>query len=195
MKAGRFALQSIIPHGREILIAAKVRWYRDVLRALLNNDHCRLACFYALYGMEKEAREIAWRFRMRSFFLLYLPPSDPQWAEITAAGILEQLNRGELRWKRRQLPRGKVVIDPTSGRIDLQFGCEFQKTVAELMKHRSWIKKCKLCARYFIANKGARIYCGTACSGMVKRKGDNSYWDRRGRDKRRERGQIQRAKE
>jgi hypothetical protein len=57
---------------------------------------------------------------------------------------------------------------------------EFQ-TALYLLFQESWrAKVCAKCSTYFVASKPAQLYCGTACSGGVKRARTLKWWRAKG---------------
>lgn len=79
------------------------------------------------------------------------------------------------------LPAGRPVVDGDTGNMGFQFGCQFQNAIYDLMQDRWRAMICPECGRFFIADKIARKYCSTKCTGERKRRKVLEHYHNRGR--------------
>jgi hypothetical protein len=73
---------------------------------------------------------------------------------------------------------GRPLIHPkwTGGDLAYIPSNDFQAAL-HLLWRESWrAKVCANCSTYFVASKPAQLYCGTACSGGVKRERTLKWW-------------------
>jgi hypothetical protein len=64
----------------------------------------------------------------------------------------------------------------TSGSLSYVPQNDFQRAFYLLFRESWRAKVCAKCATYFVASKPAQLYCGTACSGGVKRERARNWW-------------------
>jgi hypothetical protein len=57
---------------------------------------------------------------------------------------------------------------------------DFQRALYLLFQESWRAKICARCSTYFVASKPAQLYCGTACSGGVKRERTLKWWREKG---------------
>jgi len=81
------------------------------------------------------------------------------------------------------LPAGRPLVNGITGIITWEFGCQFQRTVYDLMRDRWRAKVCQLrnCGKYFIADKGARKYCSPECYAERKEEQSLEYYYSKGK--------------
>jgi len=81
---------------------------------------------------------------------------------------------------------GRPLIHPrwTGGDLAYIPSNDFQAAL-HLLWRESWrAKVCAKCSTYFVASKPAQLYCGTACSGGVKRERTLKWWRDKGAKRR-----------
>jgi len=162
-----------LPAGRRML--PPLLWYRNRLRAVWSRNDQHGYNLTTLYGLEKEAQDIAREHpgdvetdALASPILTPGQPVDPA-KHNTVGG----------------LPRGRPVINGVTGEIRWEFGCPLQEAVYDLMQARWRAKVCPQCGRFFIAAKTAQKVCSARCSDDAKRGRALTYWNETGKNKRR----------
>jgi len=83
-----------------------------------------------------------------------------------------------------------VVPCWAGGQLTYVSANDFQKALYELLPESWRAKVCRLCTRYFIADKNAQAYCSTDCSGGNKRIRGRTYWRDKGAPRRAEKKQA-----
>lgn len=92
------------------------------------------------------------------------------------------------------LDRTSAVANWQTGSFDYVPGCQFQEAVYALMCDSWRAKVCEMCERYYIADKSRQRYCSVPCSVAAQSKAQLAYWNRRGKQKRRERATAKRRR-
>ena len=72
----------------------------------------------------------------------------------------------------------------TSGNLTYLPRNEFQRALYLLFRESWRAKVCSKCSTYFVASKPAQLYCGTSCSGGVKRERTLQWWRDKGAKRR-----------
>jgi len=74
------------------------------------------------------------------------------------------------------------VVDPMwmAGNLVYLPSNDFQRALYQLFQESWRAKVCIKCATFFVANKPAQLYCGTACSGGAKRERTLKWWREKG---------------
>src|SRR5262249_12484866 len=72
----------------------------------------------------------------------------------------------------------------TNGDLAYLPGNDFQRALYLLFRASWRAKICAKCSTYFVADKPAQLYCGTACSGGVKRERTLKWWRDKGAKRR-----------
>jgi len=91
---------------------------------------------------------------------------------------------------RKHRPSGSDMSRPpihpqwTSGNVAYLPRNEFQRALYLLFRESWRAKICAKCSTYFVASKPAQLYCGTACSGGVKRERTLKWWRDKGAKRR-----------
>jgi len=86
----------------------------------------------------------------------------------------------------------RPLVSPVWGTAAFKYGPnnDFQAAVYELFLENWRARVCPRCSRYFIAEKAAQIYCGTKCSGGVKRARSLEWWRQEGASRRKARRKL-----
>jgi hypothetical protein len=73
-----------------------------------------------------------------------------------------------------------VLPDWKSGKFEYVSANDFQSAV-HLLLSESWrAKVCRRCGKYFVADKGAQVFCSTACSNQNRLEVGRRYWHEKG---------------
>lgn len=94
------------------------------------------------------------------------------------------------------LPKSRPKVNPATGEIGFEFGCDFQNLVYELLctgeRWRAMV--CSQCGKYFVATKSAQKHCSPQCYLEFKRKRSLDYWNRKGKKIRHQKTAARRRK-
>jgi hypothetical protein len=152
-------------------------WYRNRLRTVWARNDPDSINLMILYGLEKEALEKGRRLGSLQFEGLarHVIPG-----EIPSEAFEKRASAGGM-------PPGHPEVDGISGEMRWEFGCQFQRSVHELMKHRWRAMICPMCGRCFVADKSAQKHCSTPCYADNKRKHARDRWTLKGNAERKAR--------
>jgi hypothetical protein len=161
----------------ELFAPRKLIWWRDVVRNFWINDKTSMDHLFGRAVSDEKMQLLLEVLRV----LYHEIPS------LTVNG--HEIEVVVLHWG---LPQIKLAIDEVSHKLRLEFGCELQQAFYLLMK-KPWRKKiCKMCGRYFIADRPTRRYHSEKCAAEAKCKRQDADWQTRGSNRRREVRKIER---
>lgn len=150
-------------------------FYRNLLRRVWTNDDADGNCLRFLLGFEMEALGGGlFGMTLWKSDLPPKPPARPGWN-------IKWLGADDDEPWISDFPRGRPVIDGSTGAITWSFGCTFQNTLYDLMQDRWRAMICPQCHKYFIADKTAQKFCSTKCTGENKREKQIAYYHRKGK--------------
>jgi hypothetical protein len=147
-------------------------WYRNRLRMVWARNDPDGINLMILYGLEKEALEKGRRLgslQLEGVSRHLIPgqhpdaPFDPEKRDSFAG-----------------LPPGHPEVDGKKGEIRWELGCQFQRSVQELMNQRWRAMICPMCGNFFVADKSAQKHCSTDCYTNAKRKQALDRWHLKG---------------
>jgi hypothetical protein len=73
-----------------------------------------------------------------------------------------------------------VLPDWRSGKFEYVSSKDFRRAVYLLLSESWRAKVCRKCGTYFVADKGAQVFCSTACSNQSKTEIGRRYWHEKG---------------
>ena len=174
-------------------------FFRSLLRVVWKRKDRDGRCLKTLLGFVADMPyEELWEEEKEEVINLFEFPGRPRTQEETeedeAQKVLDDFNqrareRGEppsrmitkVRATLGGLPVGSPVVNGDTGIISWEFGCQFQRTVYDLMQDRWRAMVCPVCGKYFVAHKTAQKYCSSKCWGKRKSEQALAYYNRKGK--------------
>jgi hypothetical protein len=155
-------------------------WYRNRLRSVWSRNDAEGINLMFLLGFEKQAQEKGKASRsgglIEGVVKPYFVPGQTDPLEQGTLGGLPQAEKQEMLGMLPGIPE----VDGLRSEIRWKFHSEFQQAVYELMKHRWRAMVCRICGKFFVADKSAQKHCSPECYGEAKRIDSLERWHAKG---------------